>query len=169
VRTGSVHTGVMVRPRQASQKDARQSDALRLMTAIHGVIERDIQPSKEVVDALLDFSPPEMRSLMWLGRSGVTVMSDFAKGIGVPLSTATRIVNRLVKKSLVVRRRSDLDRRIVEIDLSPIGYEHKARFHAKRLKISQKILAPLTEQERETLLSLMEKALQLSAQTAETR
>jgi DNA-binding MarR family transcriptional regulator len=160
---------MMVRPRQASQKDARQSDALRLMTAIHGVIERDIQPSKEVVDALLDFSPPEMRSLMWLGRSGMAVMSDFAKGIGVPLSTATRIVNRLVKKNLVVRRRSDHDRRIVEIDLSPIGYEHKARFHTKRLKISQKILAPLTEQERETLLSLMEKALQLSASTTEPR
>jgi DNA-binding MarR family transcriptional regulator len=159
----------MVRSRQTSPKDARQSEALRLIAAIHGVLEREMHPPKEVVDALLDFSPPEMRSLMWLGRSGVTVMSDFAKGIGVPLSTATRIVNRLVKKSLVVRRRSDLDRRIVEIDLSPMGYEHKARFHAKRLKISQKILAPLSGPERETLLSLMEKALQLSAKAAETR
>ena len=137
------------------------------MTAIEGVIEREMRPGKEVVDALLDFSPPEMRSLMWLGKWGKTVMTEFAKGIGVPLSTATRIVNRLVEKGHVVRRRSDLDRRIVEIDLSPVGYEYKARFHAKRLKSSQKILAPLNEGERETLLSLMEKALHLSAKAPE--
>ncbi|MEO6802601.1 MAG: MarR family transcriptional regulator [Granulicella sp.] len=157
----------MVRSRQTPPKDARQRDALRFMASIQGVLEHEMHPPKEVVDALLDFSPPEMRSLMWLGRSGVTVMTDFAKGINVPLSTATRIVNRLVKKNLVVRRRSEFDRRIVEVDLSPIGYEHKACFHARRLRISQKILAPLSEPERETLLSLMEKALELSAKAAE--
>lgn len=134
------------------------------MGVIHDVIEREMRPMREVTDAMLDFSPPEMRSLMWLGRSGMTVMTDFAKGIDVPLSTATRIVNRLVKKGVVVRRRSDQDRRIVEIDLSPIGYENKARFHASRLKACQKILAPLTEEERETALSLMEKALHLSTE-----
>ena len=154
----------MVRSRQASGKQAREREALRLMGVIQGVIEREIRPMREVTDAMLDFSPPEMRSLMWLGRVGRTVMTDFAKGIDVPLSTATRIVNRLVKKGVVVRRRSDLDRRIVEIDLSPIGYEHKARFHASRLKECQKILAPLTEEEREMALSLMEKTLHLSTE-----
>jgi DNA-binding MarR family transcriptional regulator len=160
----------MVRARQTIGKDGRQrskvgqNQARRFMTAIETVLRRDKPFEQEVVDVLLDFSPPEIRSLMWLGRAGKTVMTDFAKGIHVPLSTATRIVNRLVKKGHVVRRRSDLDRRIVEIDLSPIGYEYKARFHAEHLKESQKILAPLTEAERETLLSLMEKALQLSAE-----
>ncbi len=47
-------------------------------------------------------------------------MSSFAEGIDVPLSTATRIVNRLVKKGIAVRHRSDLDRRTVEIDLRPL-------------------------------------------------
>jgi DNA-binding MarR family transcriptional regulator len=141
----------------------QQGQAQRFMAAIEGVIEREIRPDKEVVDAMLDFSPPEMRGLMWLGRWGKAVMSDFAKGIGVPLSTATRIVNRLVKKGILVRRRSDLDRRIVEVDLSPTGYEYKARFHAKRLKTTQKLLAPLDDEERETLLLLMERALRLSS------
>lgn len=164
----SAYWSAMVRPRQVQVKDERQQNqARRLMAAIEGVIERDMRPEKEVVDALLDFSPPEMRSLMWLGKFGKTVMTEFAKGTGVPLSTATRIVNRLVDKGHVVRRRSDLDRRIVEIDLSPIGYEYKARFYARRMKSSQKILSPLNEGERETLLSLMEKALHLSSKGAE--
>jgi DNA-binding MarR family transcriptional regulator len=144
----------------------QQGQAQRFMTAIEGVIDREVRPDREVVDAMLDFSPPEMRALMWVGRRGKAVMSDFAKGIGVPLSTATRIVNRLVKKGIVVRRRSDLDRRIVEVDLSPIGYEYKARFHAKRLKATQRLLAPLEDEERETLLFLMERALQLSSSAA---
>jgi DNA-binding MarR family transcriptional regulator len=140
----------MAGSRQVLNKTAgQQSDAQRFMTAIEGVIDREVRP--------------ELRSVMWVGREGKTVMSDFAKGIGVPLSTATRIVNRLVKKGIVVRQRSDMDRRIVEVDLSQIGYEYKAKFLAKRMKLTQKLLAPLSDVERETLLSLMERALRLSA------
>jgi len=155
----------MVGSRQGLKKTAgQQSQAQRFMRAMEGVIDREVRPSeKGVVDAILDFSPPEMRGLMVLGRSGKTVMSDFAKGVGVPLSTATRIANRLVKKGIVVRERSDADRRIVEVDLSPIGYEYKAKFHAKRMKLTQKLLAPLSDEERETLLFLMERALRLSS------
>jgi DNA-binding MarR family transcriptional regulator len=132
------------------------------MDAIETIIGREMHPRKEDVDAMMDISPPEMRSLMWLGKYGMTVMTEFAQGIGVPLSTATRIVNRLVKKGLAVRCRSDHDRRIVEVDLSPIAYKHKNRFMAKRLATNQKLLSTLTSPERETMLTLLEKALVLS-------
>jgi len=151
------------------KSERQQKQARRFIDAMEGVIDRDVRLSKEEVDAMLDFSPPEMRSLMWLGRRGKSVMTDFANGIGVPLSTATRIVNRLVKKGLAVRVRSEKDRRIVEVDMSPIGYEYKARFYEMRLKATQKILAPLNDEERETLLRLMEKALQRTLAVAETK
>lgn len=142
---------------------ARQRQAQRLIDAIESLLHRDMQTPKEQVEAMLNISPPEFRSLMWLGRHGMAVMSDFAQGIEVPLSTATRIVNRMVKKGLVARRRSELDRRIVEIDLSPVAYEHKNRFLARRLASTEKVLGALTGQESEDLLILLEKALQLSA------
>jgi DNA-binding MarR family transcriptional regulator len=144
-----------------------EEQATRFMAAIQGVFERDKPFEKEIVDALLDFSPPEMRSIMWLSRFGKAVMTDFAKGIQVPLSTATRIANRLVKKGHLVRRRSDLDRRIVEVDLSPLGYEYKGRFEEQHMRLCQNILSPLSPEERETMLSLMEKALRLSAPPAD--
>ncbi len=37
-------------------------------------------------------------------------MTDFAKGVGVPLSTATRLA-RLVEKGVMFRERSEQDRR----------------------------------------------------------
>ena len=141
---------------------ARQRQAERLIDAVEMLIHRDMAPPKEHVEAMLNFSPPEFRSLMWLGRHGMAVMSDFAQGIQVPLSTATRIVNRMVKKGLVVRRRSDLDRRIVEIDLSPVAYEHKNRFVAQRLATTERVVGALSREESETLLTLLEKALLLS-------
>jgi DNA-binding MarR family transcriptional regulator len=143
----------------------RQRQAQRLMDAVETLIHRDVRTPAEQVEAMLDISPPEMRSLMWLARRGMSVMSDFAQGIGVPLSTATRIVNRMVKKGLVARRRSDLDRRIVEIDLSPMAYEHKNQFLAQRLVAMERVLGSLSREESETMLGLLEKALLLSGPT----
>ena len=125
-------------------------------------MERNVRLPQEHVSAMLALSPPEMRSLMWLSRRGKSVMSDFAQGIGVPLSTATRIVNRLVKKGIVVRRRSDEDRRIVEIDLSADAYEHRNKFMVRRQAAISTILEPLAREERETVLNLLEKGLRLS-------
>jgi DNA-binding MarR family transcriptional regulator len=72
-------------------------------------------------------------------------------------------VNRLVKKGIVVRRRSDEDRRIVEIDLSAEAYEHRTKFVARRQAALATMLEPLAREERETVLNLLEKGLRLSA------
>ena len=149
--------------KRAFKTPSRQEHARRLMDAMETIVQREWQPREEDVVPTLAISPSEMRSLMWLGRYGMSVMTEFAQGIGVPLSTATRIVNRLVKKGLAVRRRSETDRRIVEVDLSPVAYGHRNRFMAKRLATNQQLLSTLTVEERETLLSLLEKALMLSS------
>jgi DNA-binding MarR family transcriptional regulator len=129
---------------------------------MEAVMSREMRLRKEDVISLLNISPPEFRSMMWLYQNGRTVMSNFAEGIDVPLSTATRIVNRLVKKGIAVRYRSDLDRRTVEIDLSPSAYEHGQRFRAKRQAALERILEPLDAAESETVVALLEKGLRLS-------
>lgn len=129
---------------------------------MEAVISREMRLRREDFISLLDISPPELRSLMWLYQNGRTDMSSFAEGIDVPLSTATRIVNRLVKKGIAVRHRSDLDRRTVEIDLSPSAYEHGQRYRDKRQASLERILAALDATESETLVALLEKGLLLS-------
>ena len=119
--------------------------------------------NRRYADAMLRISPPEMRSIMWLARRGKTVMTDFAQGIDVPLSTATRIVNRLVKKGIVERRRSDEDRRIVEIDLSAEAYKHRNKFLEARQAAIATVLEQLDVAEGEMLLGLLEKGLRRSS------
>jgi hypothetical protein len=43
-------------------------------------------------------------------------MTDFAKGVGVPLSTATRLAR--LEKGVMFRERSEQDRRVVSVGLS---------------------------------------------------
>lgn len=163
-RGGLVHTGAMARVASKSGKESkREQHARRLMEAMESILECEMRPRTEDVHAMLSLSPPEMRSLMWLARRGKTVMSDFAQGVNVPLSTATRIVNRMVKKGIVVRQRSEQDRRIVEVDLSPVAYEHKQRFVEYRRAALMRVLGGLTVEESETVLSLLEKGLRLCA------
>ncbi len=157
----------MTRTGKTSGKGSpRQQQARRFVELLEAIMERTMHVNRRYVDAMLQISPPEMRSLMWLGRRGKTVMTDFAQGIDVPLSTATRIVNRLVKKGIVERHRSDEDRRIVEIDLSAEAYEHKNKFQAARQDAIATVLEQLDVSEGEMLLGLLEKGLHRSSPDA---
>jgi DNA-binding MarR family transcriptional regulator len=149
--------------KKAAKQPHQQKLARRFMDVMDTLIERNMRIPQEHVSAMLDLTPPEMRSLIWLSRRGMSAMTDFSEGIDVPLSTATRIVNRLVKKGIVVRRRSDHDRRIVEIDLSPEAHKHRLEYMEKRQAAISAVLETLARQERETVLSLLEKGLRLSA------
>jgi DNA-binding MarR family transcriptional regulator len=144
------------------KRTPQQKRALRFLEVLEAVMAREMRLSRDGLINALDITPPEFRSLIWLYRNGRSVMSAFAEGLDIPLSTATRIVNRLVKKGIAVRHRSDFDRRIVEVDLSPSAYEHAQRFRTKRLATLEQILAPLDPGESETVVALLEKGLQLS-------
>src|SRR5262249_4598666 len=68
------------------------------------------QPPTEV-----EMSPQDGRALWTLGRGPVT-MSELAERLNVPLSTATRMVERLIAKNLAVRTRIEDDRRVVRVE-----------------------------------------------------
>jgi DNA-binding MarR family transcriptional regulator len=104
-------------------------------------------------------TPHESRSLMWLGRHGTSLMSEFAKGRDIPLSTATHLVNRLVAKGLMVRERSEHDRRIVNVDLSPAGKKMDEQFYQRRLEGSRQLLSKLSADEQKALVDLLRKAI----------
>lgn len=157
----------MTRTGKTSGKGSpRQQQARRFVELLETMMERTMRLHRNYTDELLRLSPPEVRSLMWLARHGKTVMSDFAQGTDIPLSTATRIVNRLVKKNIVVRHRSEEDRRIVEIDLSAEAYEHRNKFMAARQEAIGTVLEQLDIAESQLLLELLEKGLQRSSEAA---
>jgi DNA-binding MarR family transcriptional regulator len=70
-----------------------------------------------------DVTLAQYRALVVLASRGPQRLADLATALTVDRSTATRMCDRLVRKRLVVRRRSTDDRRVVRISLTEAGAE----------------------------------------------
>jgi DNA-binding MarR family transcriptional regulator len=73
------------------------------------------------------------------------------------LAGATGIIDRLVIQGVVERTRSREDRRVVWVDLSPEGQKRMEHLKDDRHQQMQQLLQPLSPDEVETLLRLLER------------
>jgi DNA-binding MarR family transcriptional regulator len=105
----------------------------------------------------VELSPQDGRGMMTLAGHGPITMTDFSEMLGVPLSTATRMVERLIEKGLAIRSRIEDDRRVVRVDLSEEGKKLHQKFTEHRRAIGNAMLSPLTHGEREIFIELMSK------------
>lgn len=105
----------------------------------------------------VELSHREVRVLFGLGPGQERTMTELAEEMGAPLSTATRMVDRLEAKGLIERLRSKEDRRIVLVRASERGSQMYVAFQEHRAKIAKRMLEPLSVGEREIMLELMEK------------
>ena len=105
----------------------------------------------------VELSPQSGRALITLADRGPIAMTDFSEALGVPLSTATRMVERLIEKGLAVRSRIEDDRRVVRVELSEEGKKLNQHFLEQRTQMGRQMLAPLTHGEREIFIELMTK------------
>jgi DNA-binding MarR family transcriptional regulator len=108
-------------------------------------------------DSKFEISREEVRALIYLRESGGAIMSSLAGSLDVPLSTATHTVDRLVAKGLVVRTRSEQDRRLVRVEMSEYGKKLQETFRARQREMARSWLEPLSAAEREAFLELFDK------------
>jgi DNA-binding MarR family transcriptional regulator len=92
-----------------------------------------------------------------LGAMGSCTMGQLAARVRLPLSTATRIVDRLEAQRIVERRRDERNRRIVLVDLGPEGQRFYRSALAERISAARRMLQCLTDAERAELLRLFAK------------
>lgn len=97
----------------------------------------------------------DMHVIEAIGIGGAKNMSAVAKTLNVTTGTLTIAINALVKKSYVNRVRSEEDRRVVLVSLTPKG--RKAFYHHKKFHddMIEQVVSQLDESEKEVL----EKAL----------
>lgn len=107
----------------------------------------------------LTLSKTELLALLIVDRHGEIIMSQIADYVRVPLSTATGIVDRLVKNKYLKRERSESDRRIVVIQLTEKGSEIVKDVKESILGYLEKINQTLTEDERQFLSNLFFKIM----------
>lgn len=101
--------------------------------------------------AFKDLSITEMHVIEAIGL-GSRTMTDVADQIGITVGTLTTSINRLVKKEYVTRKRSEEDRRYVEIELTHKGkLAHRVHeaFHQLMVK---NMIEGLSNEDNEVLI-----------------
>ncbi len=94
-----------------------------------------------------DLTVAQLRVMLVLKSQGPTRMSDIAASLGVTLPTATGIVDKLVKKKLLVRKTEPADRRLVICSLSPAGQENIDRLWTSSQFQMEKLLTGLSTEQ----------------------
>jgi DNA-binding MarR family transcriptional regulator len=117
------------RGRQNLREESGAIAALLTVPDDNEVIEAIIHASRAMVGIAIrsltecgeTVTLPQYRTLVVLSASGPRRLADLADALGVSPSTATRMCDRLVRKGLITRARDDLDRREVNLEVTPAG------------------------------------------------
>ena len=154
------------RQQQEKSVDASEQDAQTFLDNLDTLADR-LRAKRRPQDAgAPECSPRELRTLAALGQRGRVTMSTLAQTLDVPLSTATRTVEGLVRKDLVERAQSSDDGRVVEVGFSRRGKTINDYVAGQRRTAAQALLEGLPENERKNLLEALA-AIAWAAQSAE--
>jgi DNA-binding MarR family transcriptional regulator len=99
----------------------------------------------------LELSLSQLKLLMILDRDGERTLKDLAEALVLSLPAASRAVDGLVKRKMVVRREDVDDRRQKRVAISAKGSGVIGRLNQARLVAIQQALENLTTDERATL------------------
>lgn len=82
------------------------------------LIKRKIASEMHHLSDEMQITHPQWIVLHHVRKSGMINIKDLANLLGITSSAATQIVDGLVKKELLLRKRNEEDRRILNIELS---------------------------------------------------
>ena len=131
--------------------------AVELMNQLHAVVRRYLFQERTPVADDVALTRQEVRVIAALGRRETWTMGELAADVMLAVGSLTVIVDRLVAKGMVDRRRSATDRRVVHVTLTAAGRRRYAKRRRKRLRMARAMLAALAPHEQDTFLRLMRK------------
>lgn len=123
---------------------------VRLFRNINTIEEQAVRTEK-----YKNITTNDMHVIEAIGTGKPKNMTAVAKELGVTTGTLTIAVNSLVKKGLANRVRSEEDRRVVLVSLSPKGIEIFKQHQIFHEKMIDAVVEQLTEEEK----AVLEKAL----------
>lgn len=107
-----------------------------------------------------NLSIAEIHTIDAIGKCGKRTMSEVATNLSVTLGTVTTSINNLEKKGYVLRKRSERDRRVIYLCLTPEGLDvinqHEI-FHQNMIK---DIVTNLNINEEEALVKALDNLIE---------
>ncbi|MGB0526057.1 MAG: MarR family winged helix-turn-helix transcriptional regulator [Flammeovirgaceae bacterium] len=115
---------------------------------------------QEVDDSCVVITKNISKQDLWLigfiGEQQSVIMREVAEFLSVPLSTATWVVDKLVKKRYLKRFNSPEDRRVVKVELTKKGKDTATFFAQKKQEMAELILSGLTKEQGDEFVNTLE-------------
>lgn len=112
--------------------------------------------SVRAADVIGDLSPVQLRALTALQEYGPSNLAQLAEEMGVTVSTASRLVDRLVGADWVHRRQAAHNRREISLTLTSRGKTLLRRYDDERVARLQECLARLAADRQDVVVSALE-------------
>lgn len=109
----------------------------------------------------MKFSKAEIFSMLLIEKKNGITMTELAEYIHSPMSTATGIIDRLVRNGYIIRERSEQDRRIVVLKLAEKGVQEIARLKELVSGYINKVAEKLTPEEIQFLAQIVSKIINI--------
>ena len=103
----------------------------------------------------LKVAPGQQRVLSLLGRNGAMPQPRLLGALGVAPATLSELLSKLEEKGLVQRAKSESDKRVVMVSLSPKGTRRAEQIMATDQAIADEMFGSITAQQREELGTLL--------------
>lgn len=130
----------------------------QFIIAFENLILKMQQVDTSCLEAYGDVTKREFNLLTMLGKSEKMIMKEVADFLGVPVSSATAIVDKLAEKGYLRRVHSPNDRRIIEVVLSDEGKSIYLSMKSKMKSFARNIMDKLEESEKTKFIYLLKKA-----------
>lgn len=120
-----------------------------LVNLFHEIYE--LEEKAIITDEFKDLSINDMHIIEAIGLGAGNNMSTIARKMNITVGSLTTSMNSIVNKKYAIRIRSEMDRRVVYIRLTPKGekaFLHHQKFHRKMTKA---VVAHLSGQEIKVL------------------
>lgn len=101
------------------------------------------------------YNGPEFQTLHFVGLHPACSSTVLAAFLGVSPTTAQSVIERLIKRGLILRERSSGDRRAVTLNLTAEGEAMRAAINRQDQRNCETMLAALPEAERSAFVTQM--------------
>lgn len=109
--------------------------------------------------ASLDITHAQATCLMMLLHGGARTVTDLGRELNTDMGSVTRLLSRMEKRGLVERERSEADRRIVELKVTPTGHAIVAALPAVFCKVLNRRFADFTPDELDVFRHMLQRVI----------
>lgn len=130
---------------------------IKNQTDINDRLITSLRDSGHMMRSLYEGKASQKRILIILNELKTVTQRELTERLGIKPGSASEILSKLENAGLIIRTQNEDDRRTVDVRLTDSGREVAADALVQRQKRHKEMFSCLSEEEKQELLSLLEK------------